>query len=167
MIWFHDYFFNLQDLPWPLLTRNGFGKPEIPIVLITVEGNLKINYSWFCLFLTKNFYLKKHFHRLLTGLPQLASHYSGIAISATVAVDAVSPTKIQLRYVLKYVNKYLLSWKNIFDIIDFTNFFLSVFSLETPRYANVDGILENRLSGIDGANWREVSLLKNYFHGFL
>ena len=123
MIWFHDYFFNLQDLPWPLLTRNGFGKPEIPIVLITVEGNLKINYLWFCLFLTKNFYLKKHFHRLLTGLPQLASHYSGIAISATVAVDAVSPTKIQLRYVSKYVNKYLLSWKYIFDIIDFTNFY--------------------------------------------
>jgi len=83
------------------------------------------NSEW--LWKTGNTYRFDYSGRLLTGLPQLASHYSGIAISATVAVDAVSPTKIQL-------------------------------SLETPRYANVDGILENRLSGIDGANWREVKL---------
>ena len=101
MILFHDYFFNLQDLPWPLLTRNGFGKPEIPIVLITVEGNLKINYLAILFIINEKFlFFENNFHRLLTGLPQLASHYSGIAISATVAVDAVSPTKIQLRYVL-------------------------------------------------------------------
>merc|ERR1712168_165030 len=34
--------------------------------------------------------------RLLTGIPQLASHYSGLGITATVLIDALSPTQLQL-----------------------------------------------------------------------
>ena len=83
------------------------------------------NSEW--LWKTGNTYHFDYNGRLLTGLPQLASHYSGLAINAIVHVDAISPTKIQL-------------------------------SLEKPRFANVDGVLENRQTGIDGANWREVVL---------
>ncbi len=35
--------------------------------------------------------------RMLTGLPQLASHYSGLGINATVIVEVVQPQKLRLR----------------------------------------------------------------------
>ena len=34
--------------------------------------------------------------RLLTGFPDLASHYSGLGIQATVLLDVLSPNKLQL-----------------------------------------------------------------------
>ena len=34
--------------------------------------------------------------RLLTGIPELASHYAGLGVEATVLIDVLSPTKLQL-----------------------------------------------------------------------
>jgi len=68
--------------------------------------------------------------RLLTGIPQLASHFSGLGINATVLVDVLSSNKLQLslerpRFVR--VNERLEARMNSQD-------------------------------GLDGANWREVYL---------
>ena len=68
--------------------------------------------------------------RLLTGIPQLASHYSGLGISATVLIDALSPTKLQIS---------LTSPR-----------FVRVNDVLEPRVNSNDGR--------DGANWREVIL---------
>ena len=68
--------------------------------------------------------------RLLTGIPQLASHYSGLGMTSTVLIDALSPTKLQLSV---------------------TN--AKFASVNDRLEAKV-----NSPNGLDGANWREVIL---------
>ena len=68
--------------------------------------------------------------RLLTGIPQLASHYSGLGMTSTVLIDALTPTKLQLSV---------------------TN--AKFASVNDRLEAKV-----NSPNGLDGANWREVIL---------
>ena len=68
--------------------------------------------------------------RLLTGIPQLASHYSGLGINATVLLDVLDQNQLQL------------SLENAR--------FVKVNQRLEPRLFSQDGR--------DGANWREVNL---------
>ena len=66
----------------------------------------------------------------MTGIPQLASHYSGLGMTSTVLIDALTPTKLQLSV---------------------TN--AKFASVNDRLEAKV-----NSPNGLDGANWREVIL---------
>jgi hypothetical protein len=67
--------------------------------------------------------------RLLTGMPQMASHYSGLGINATVLIDVISQEKFQLSL----------------EHPQFTR-------------VNERLQARNSMDGPDGANWREVLL---------
>ena len=68
--------------------------------------------------------------RLLTGLPQLAPHYSGVGLKATVLVDVLAQNKLQI------------SLEN--------PSYARVNQRLEPRLHSMDGL--------DGANWRELIL---------
>ena len=171
MIWFHDYFFNLQDLPWPLLTRNGFGKPEIPIVLITVEGNLKINYLVILFIINENFY----FLKTISIGSWLDFHNSPpITVELPLVPLSLWMPSAQRKsnwgmYLLKYINKFLLSWNNISDLIDFTHFyylFLVWKHQDMPtlmEFLKIVFLVSMDLIGVKWVYFKEFFLSQNFF----
>jgi len=78
--------------------------------------------------------------RLLTGLPQLAPHYSGLGIKATILVDVLSQTKLQLSLENPHfarVNERLEARMNTMDGVNWRKILLPEMTVVEPQVKKV------------------------------